>query len=75
MFWLSNKKNNFPGRSLFWRSAYFPNKIYVVGTKKNSFSSNHLFKIETGSSEEPKHILKLMEKKIYTVLYSKIVFT
>ena len=42
--------------------SYFSTKTYVVGTQKNCLN------------EHPKHMLKLMGKKIFTILRSKILF-
>ena len=41
--------------------------MYVVGTQKNRLNWTVLI-------EHPKHMLKLMGKKIFTILRSKIVF-
>ena len=40
--------------------SYLSTKTYVVGTQKNRLN-------DKGSSEQPKHMLKLMSKKIITV--------
>ena len=42
-------------------------KVYVVGTQKNSL--NERFRLSN-----QKHMLKLMGKKILTILHSKILF-
>ena len=48
-------------------SSYFLAKTHVFGTQKN-----HLNK--TGFFEHPKHMLKLIGKKIFTILRSKTLF-
>ena len=47
--------------------SYFSSKTYVVGTQKNRLN-------ETGFYENPKHMLKLTGKKLFTILRSKILF-
>ena len=41
---------------------YISTKTYAVGTQKHRLN------------EHPKHMLKLMDKKIFTILSSKILF-
>ena len=43
--------------------SYFSTKTYVVGSQKNRLN------------EYPKHMLKLMGKKIFTILRSKILLS
>ena len=45
--------------------SYFPTKTYVVGTQKNRLN-------ETGSSEQPKHMFKLIDKKMPIGVYPMI---
>ena len=45
--------------------SYFSSKTYVEGTQKNRLNETVLF-------EHPKHMLKLMSKKIITFLRSKM---
>ena len=47
--------------------SYFSTKTYLVGTQKNRLNEMVLF-------EHPKHTLKLMGKKIITLLRSKNTF-
>ena len=46
--------------------SYFSTKTYVVGTQKNCLNEAVL--------EHPKHMLKNMGKKIFTVLVTLFVF-
>ena len=45
--------------------SYFSTKTYVVSTQKNRLK-------ETGFFEHPKHMLKLMGKKIFTLLRTNV---
>ena len=49
------------------KKSYFSTETYVVGTQKDRFNETVLFK-------HPKHMLKLMGKKILTVLPLTILF-
>ena len=44
--------------------SYFSPKTYVLGTQKKLLDETNLF-------EHPKHILKLIDKKIITILCDK----
>ena len=47
--------------------SYFSTKTYVVGTRKNRLN-------ETVSFENPKHVLKIRGKKIFTILCWNFLF-
>ena len=49
------------------KNFYFSTKTYDVGSQKNCLNE--------GSFEHPKQMLKLIGKKIFTILHTKILFT
>ena len=50
------------------KKSYFSTKTYVVGTQKNRLNETFYFK-------HPKQMLKLMGKKILSILHSKLLST